>query len=62
MSFFTIRKKKTVVLTPVEVQKSKQQAKKASDTASANTQQLRKLLLNDHITLKIHVATGGKHG
>lgn len=62
MLFFNKKHEPITVETPKEVVLAKTRAKKASEKASTNTKQLKELLLANGITLKIHIATGGKHG
>lgn len=62
MRLFRKKKPPVVLPTPPEVLDSKQQLKDASDAVSTNTKKIKKILLADHVTLRIQVAThGGKH-
>ena len=60
--FFKRDKKPVVVETPQEVLDSKKELRQASTAATLNTNKVKRLLVADHVTLRIQVAThGGKH-
>lgn len=61
---FFQRKKETVVIdTPQEILDSKKELKQASNAATLNTNKVKNLLVADHVTLRIQIAShGGKHG
>lgn len=59
---FQRNKKPVVVHTPQEVLDSKKELKQASDAATLNTNKVKNLLVADHVTLRIQIAShGGKH-
>lgn len=61
--FFQRKKEPVVIDTPQEVLDSKKELRLASNAATLNTNKVKKLLVADHVTLRIQVAThGGKHG
>ena len=62
MRFLKREKQPVVIETPPEIIDSKRQMQQASNAATINTKKLKKILVADHVTLRIQVAThGGKH-
>lgn len=60
--FFQRDKKPVVVDTPQEIIDSKKELRQASNAATLNTNKVKKLLVADHVTLRIQIAShGGKH-
>lgn len=63
MRIFKREKKPVVIETPPEILDSKKELKQASNAASLNTNKVKRLLVADHVTLRIQIAThGGRHG
>lgn len=62
LNLFKRKKPVIEVETPKEILDSKKELKSASDAAVLNTNKVKNVLLADHVTLRIQVATtGGKH-
>ncbi len=57
--FFKRGGAEVVVDTPQEIIDSKKELQTASDAAINNTNKIKKLLIADHITIRIHKATHG---
>lgn len=62
LQWFKTRKKPIVVDTPQEILDTKRELQTASNAVVENSQKIKQVLITDHVTLRIQVATqGGKH-